>query len=987
MRFLIYLVPLAFTFSCTVVQAQENKNATIVLEEAFRNPPIESRLRAYWWWLNANVTKKAITRDLEEMKAAGFGGAVLCDVDRSYPRGHRQVPHGPDFMSTEWRELYKHTLKEAQRLGLEISLNITSGWALGGPMIKKEDAPKILVWSRDTVKGPNTINQKISTPKFSKFISKPHRAHEKPENVELDSLYRDILIIAYPKYQTSIIENWEVKTLHKPLHSSAPATKILYSEKVLDKKERAVKKEEIIDLTDNLTRDGFLEWDIPDGEWNILRLGYTIYSKGMKWASSEGWGGFPLDPFNANIFNQYWDEVVNPLIEDASELAGTTLKYLHTDSWELEPINWTSTFREEFLNRRGYDLLPYAPALTGCTVENQEISNRFLNDFRKTLGDLTIDNHYRIFKERAHQKGLLIHPESGGPHAVPIDAQRCLGFNDLPMSEFWAKANTHRVTQEHRFFVKQPASAAHTYGKKIVMAEGFTTVGPHWQETIWDNLKPTFDQAACEGMNLLVWHTFTCSPEEMGIPGQVGFAGTHLNPNTTWWKKSNAFLSYINRCQVMLQHGLFTADVAYYYGDHIPNFAQLKSSDPCDILPGYDYDVVNEEVILERMDVFDGKIILPDGMTYKLLVLPEYPGFSLKVLKKIKTLLLKGAIVVGPKPRYMNSLSNFIEADSEFRDLIMELWGKTYSNNHVTERRIGKGILFSGIEVRNVLKKLEIKEDFSYSTHHKNSRIDYIHRSNSSIDIYFISNQSESTEKILCDFRVSGKQPEFWDAISGEIWDATEWWIEDDRTYVPIELAPYGSIFTVFATSKTPPKKNEIYNNFIELDTLYHVGGDWEVSFDKKWGGPESIIFNQLISWTEHEDFGIKYYSGTATYRKNFTFMENKHHINTRYFIDLGDVKELAEVRLNGKSLGIVWSPPFKVEVTNDMLLGKNELEIDVVNFWSNRIIGDQFVPDSERYTQTNITSFSKETPLSISGLIGPVTLLKSTNRKQHKND
>ena len=235
------------------------------------------------------------------------------------------------------------------------------------------------------------------------------------------------------------------------------------------------------------------------------------------------------------------------------------------------------------------------------------MSNRFLNDFRRTMGDLAIDNHYRLFRDGAHRHGLLIHPESGGPHAVPIDAQQCLGFNDAPMSEFWAWSWRHRVGDANRFFVKQPASAAHTYGRKLVLAEGFTTIGPHWQETLWDNLKPSFDQALCEGLNLLVWHAFVCSPQEAGMPGIQYFAGTHLNPNSTWWSRSGPFFDYINRCQWMLQQGLFVADVAYYYGDHVPNFTQLKRTDPAKVLPGYDYDVVTEEVVLTRMTVQDGR--------------------------------------------------------------------------------------------------------------------------------------------------------------------------------------------------------------------------------------------------------------------------------------------------------------------------------------------------------------------------------------------
>ena len=402
-----------------------------------------------------------------------------------------------------------------------------------------------------------------------------------------------------------------------------------------------------------------------------------------------------LDPFDAVPFRKYWRQVVEPLIEDAGPLAGNALKYLHTDSWEVEAANWTPTFHEEFRRRRGYDLLPYLPVIAGRIVDSRPISNRFLNDFRKTMGDLAVDNHYRLFADWAHQHNLRIHPESGGPHAVPVDSLRCLGMDDAPMSEFWAWSWRHRVGDSNRFFVKQPASAAHTYGHPLVLAEGFTTIGPHWQETLWDNLKPSFDHAACEGLNRLVWHAFICSPPEMGLPGQEYFAGTHFNPNSTWWSRSGPFLNYINRCQYMLQRGMFVADACYYYGDHVPNFAQLKSSDPAHVLPGYDYDVVTEEVILQRMTVQDGKLVLPDGMSYRVLVLPDRKSISLPVLRKIGQLVDAGATVIGPKPESTNSLSDYPQCDEELTRLAAAIWGAC-DGQAVTEQDFGKGRVFWG---------------------------------------------------------------------------------------------------------------------------------------------------------------------------------------------------------------------------------------------------------------------------------------------------
>ena len=633
------------------------------LEEVWNNPPIEARLRAYWWWLNGNVTRESITHDLEQMKAKGFGGAVLVDANGGSQEGNAPVPHGPTFFTPAWRELYKHTLREADRLGLEISLNIQSGWNLGGPTVKAEDAVKKYVWTETAIAGGARIEQSLPFTAWTR-----------------EDFYRDTFVVAYRlaagKKPSTPLQNWKKKALQTSLEPfSAPDSSPLFAEISATPGEEDTRAGEVVDLTGQLGEDGVLRWDAPPGQWQILRFGYTIGDHAYVSTSSEGWRGFAIEVYDAGAFERYWDAVVEPLIADAGTLAGPTLKYLHTDSWEIELANWTPALRAEFQKRRGYDMVPWLPALAGRIVNSRDESDRFLADYRKTLGDLAIDHHYRLFRDKAHQHGLMIHPESGGPHPVPIDAQRCLGWDDVPMSEFWAWSWEHRIGDENRFFVKQPASAAHTYGHRLVLAEGFTDIGPNWQESIWSNLKPSFDKALCEGLNVLVWHAFVCSPDETGIPGQQYFAGTHLNPKVTWWGKSQAFFNYIDRCQAMLQQGLPFADVLYYYGDHVPNFAQLKKSDPAKILPGYDYDVITEEALLERTSVRDGRIFLPDGMSYRVLALPDRSVLSLPVLRKLKELVAAGATVIGPKSAEASGLQDYPKSDQILKGLADELYG------------------------------------------------------------------------------------------------------------------------------------------------------------------------------------------------------------------------------------------------------------------------------------------------------------------------
>jgi hypothetical protein len=937
----------------------------ITLESAWENPPQDARVRAYWWWLNGNVTKEAITRDLEQMKAKGFGGALICDADGSSQDGNARAPHGPTFFTPAWRELYKHTLREADRLGLEMSLNIQSGWNLGGPMVTAEDAPKKLVWTETKVSGGAPCTAKLEAPKGR------------------DNFYRDRFVLAYrvnPDRPAAHkpLQNQQQKALITPLTPfSAPDSTPLFQEFPATTNEQDTVVGDVLDLTAKFKPDGSLDWTAPPGEWQVLRFGYTLNDHCRVSTCSEGWDGYAIDPFDAGAFKRYWDAVVAPLIADAeavgraSARAGSSaasphpLKYLHTDSWEVEVANWTPTLLTEFKRRRGYELLPWLPVIAGKMVNSREESNRFLNDFRRTMGDLAIANHYQLFRDGAREHGLLIHPESGGPHAVPIDAQQCLGFNDAPMSEFWAWSWRHRIGDENRFFVKQPASAAHTYGRKLVLAEGFTTIGPHWQETLWDNLKPSFDHACTEGLNLLVWHAFVCSPASEGMPGQQYFAGTHLNPNVTWWEKSAPFFAYINRCQALLQQGLPVADVAFYYGDHVPNFARLRKSDPAKLGAGYDYDVVTEEVVLKRMSVKDGRLMLPDGVSYRALVLPERGAISLPVLEQLKQFVKAGATLVGPRPVVATTLQNYPLADAQVAKLTAELW----------EGKSGKGRVIAGPTGREALQTLGVKPDFETAANPV-LPLSYIHRRDGDAEIYLVANRTNLSGTAACAFRVAGKAPELWDAVTGERRFATAYEETDGRTMVPLDFTPCGSWFVV---CREPAAQHpaSARSNTSGVMPLQEISGAWTVRFDTNWGGPASVQFSPLVSWTERAEPEIRFYSGTAVYETRFERPQSAiGNPQSAILLDLGNVRELAEVRVNGKSCGVTWTPPFRVDITAAVQPGANQLEVEVVNFWPNRIIGDAALPATQR-TRTNIRKLTADTKLMVSGLLGPVQILR----------
>ncbi len=955
------------------------------LETGFRNPPAAARMRCYWWWLNGHTTPATITRDLEEMKAKGYGGALLVDADGSGQNGNRQVAPGPTFGSPAWRELYLHAIREADRLGLEITLNVQSGWNMGGPMVTAERSPKLLTWSRVSVEGPAAVSRDLPAP--------PVR----------EGFYRDIAVLAYPlRHGASLagqdnqrrpIRQLAIKIASQEAGFSMPASMPLLEDVPAEPGEEDAAVREVRDLSKSMAADGRLVWQAPAGAWEILRIGYT--SSGARVSTSSGaWQGLAIDYLDRGAFEWFWRENIQPLLEDARPYLGRSLRYLCTDSWELGGMNWTTDFRDQFRRLRGYDPLPYLPIVAGRILDTRETSNRFLNDLRRTVGDLVISRHYAVFAELAARFGLGIHPESGGPHGAPIDALETLGVSAIPQTEFWARSPTHRSTDADRFFVKEASSAAHIYGRPLVAAEGMTSIGPQWEESIWNDLKPTFDQAVTEGLNRLVWHTFTSSPSEAGLPGQEYFAGTHLNPNVTWWREAGAFIGYLNRVQFMMQQGQPVSDVLYYYGDQVPNFAQLKSSDPAKVLPGYDYDTVDEQVLVNRLSVRGGRLVLPGGTSYRLLVLPARESISLAALHAIRKLVNEGAAVVGPMPRRLTGLpAAGQDGDSEVRAIASELW----SSRKIQASPSG----------RSALAGLGVQPDFEFT----GGVLDYVHRRlGDGSQVYFVRNTQPDPVRSEVVLRVGGLAPELWHPDSGAIEPASVYQaLGSSRTLMPLWLEPNGSVFVVF---RKPAARHAVAVSPAETETRLNlesgelsaetagryrvqfsdgsratadvpaipqplaVAGPWRVEFTPGWGAPANVTFDRLESWTENANPGIRYYSGTAKYSARVELPAGDQ------WLDLGEVREIARVRWNGRDLGVLWKKPFRIALGSAAKAGWNDVEVEVTNLWPNRLIGDQRLPLSERRTSTNITKWTADSPLMPSGLLGPVTVRMSRTVK-----
>lgn len=1000
------------------------------LAGGFINPPAESRLRCYWWWLNGMATKASITRDLEEMKAKGYGGASIVDAGSSSYTVARKTAPGPVFMSPEWMQLYQHAVKEADRIGIELSVNVQSGWNPGAPSITPEMALKKLVYSETPVVGGRVVTIELPQP-------------------ETNLMYRDVRVQAIPLLpgdtlvKNKAITNWDKKSFNRSMgwQGIYPLFELRQG---FDNpaKVPVIQKDDIIDLTAYF--DGTrLKWKAPEGNWLVIRYGWTCTGARTS-TSSDGWGGLSLDHLNPDAFELFRKTVIQPLI-DSAQAVGNSVKFLQTDSWEMGTVNWTNRFSEEFKKFRGYAIDLYLPVMTGRVVASQEESNRFLHDLRKTVGDCVTEYHYRLFAALAHKHGMGIHPESGGPHSAPVDALQTMAVSDFPQGEFWARSNTHRVSDAARLAVKQSACVAHTNGKRFVAAEGPTSIGPQWERSPRD-LKANLDRIFCSGVNRIVWHTFTSSPEEFGKPGNEYFAGTHLNPNVTWWNQAEDFISYLNRSSFLLQQGVFVADVLYYYGDDVPNFVFLKEEYP-ELKFGYDWDKCSRDVVLNRLSVQDKKIVLPDGMKYSLMVVEPGQAIDVEVLRKIEALVKAGMTLIAARPEKSTGLKGYPGSDEEVAAIAGRLWGKI-DGTIITENAVGQGRVISGQDVNDVLLRMDVKPDLAFASPDNETALDYIHRRTDEADIYFVVNRyarkgindfkyryltdlPDRFEQVECRFRVSGKTPHIWNPQTGETRPASVYFEEDGQTVVPLHLEPEGSVFVVFtgeaqenhivgiekdgqpvfpgnqlaadkrslfAFEKSDGKwtmtarDNGTYTlrwadggtQTVKVNAeteILPVSGAWRVRFDPEWGGPESIEFNELKSWTTFPDDGIKYYSGSAVYEKSFS-VRKKSLKRKKVVLDLGNLHEMAVVKLNDHTFNLCWAPPYELDITDFVQAGDNHLEIEITNLWPNRLIGDGKLPPEERMTRTNINKFEAEnagTLIRESGLLGPVTL-KLTN-------
>jgi hypothetical protein len=1096
------------------------------LDAEFLNPPLTARPEVIWYWRHELHTKEGITADLEAMNRVGIGGVLI-----GFIGGHDEPKGDVTILSPKWREMFRHAVVEASRLGMRVNIWNSPGWSSsGGPWIPPELAMQKLTWSETRLNGPGKLPAPLPRPHASKLGNTWSVTKEKP--ALWNDYYRDIAVLAFPtpaaekwdgtppvvacddpKFDATKtrdgdpatfsslanpvpgqtnwirfdfgkpfparslavsfrewdgsakvveveqsddggtwravrrcavrgsqglpvnatldaaparhwrlgfvsdakgpakmdlaeiallsgvrIEDWTGKAmfdkfgLHKPPLTATPATA-----------DAAIPRDRILDLTDRLRPDGTLDWEAPAGDWTVVRYGRTL-TLALNGPATPPGTGLECDKLNAAALDHHWNSYLAPLFADEDFNRGVAC--VHIDSYEKHAQNWSPRLPEEFRKRRGYDIIRFLPAMTGRVIDSVETTERFLWDLRQTICDTMADAYFGRMAELCHKQGKLFSVEPY--HQVQFDNVTVGGRGDLIVTEFWNGG------WPGPYWFKLGASPAHIYGKRVVGAEAFTAGskdGGDWSTDPWA-LKALGDSAYCSGVNHFIFHVSTQQPWTNAYPGLTsGPWGQHIERGNTWFDLSGGWLRYLARCQHMLQQGQFVGDVLYSVGENTPNESHDGGKG---LPPGYDYDTISPEAILTRLTVKEGRLVLPDGVSYTVLVLPEGDDFMTAAMaRKLRDLVKAGGTILGPRPRRSPSLRDQPAEDETVRAVAAELWGDMNGKAR-TENRVGAGRVFCGKPLAEVLRAIGVRPDFAYTA--QGLSLKSIHRRTREAEFYFVSDATwpiraatAPAVSLEARFRVAGCVPELWDAVTGEIRPLPDYREENGETVVPLRFEPRQSWFVVFREKAAAVAERAAGKNFPATTNLCEIVGPWEVRFDPKWGGPAApVTFTNLQDWSKHADPGIRYYSGTAAYRTTF---QTARDAKDRLFLNLGTLKNVASVRLNGQELGVVWCAPWRVEITQAMRPGTNDLEITVANLWPNRLIGDEQLQDDCAWTMTGFGTaqlkawpdwllgkqprtsgrltfaswkhWNKDAPLFNSGLLGPVTIQAMRNGKR----
>lgn len=1060
------------------------------LYEGFTNPPKSARPRVWWHWMNGNITKDGIRKDLLWMHRTGIVGFHNFDAGLETPR---IVDERLVYMTPEWKDAFRYAINIADSLGLEMTIASSPGWSeTGGPWVKDEDAMKKLVWRQIEIEGGKPVRLRLPEgfdvtgpfQDFSQTSGGVSQAFLKKkfyrdiavlgvrlcdadinfrtlgpavtssgcvldgaslmERITGDSVgdYLDVTAdkdgncwIQYGFSEPQTVRAVVVSEFRKDAGQSSHTRELLYSDDGVhfkavplsyqataqrtyaippvtakyfrfNLKDNSGKKdcvfgisqfilsavtrvqlaadkagnglyrllwmedtpaspeaanlEDVVDLTPYF-KDGVLSWNAPEGNWRIFRFGYSLTGKTNHPASPEA-TGLEVDKLDPKAITDYFHNYLGTYVEaSGGRLGKGGIEYLLTDSYEAGAQTWTGNMFDEFRTRKGYDLLKWMPALTGMILNSTEETERFLFDWRRTIGEMIAEYHYDLQNEILRPYGMKRYTESHENYRANLsDGMDCKRYAEIPMSAFWMDYKNGNVfNSRFEADVRESASVAHIYGQNIAAAESFTSDG--YRDGAWvfspAVLKPTADAAMAAGLNRFVIHTSPHQPVDDKVPGLgLGKYGQWFDRHQTWAEQAWAWTDYLSRSCFLLQQGRFAADVAYYYGEDNNATGVMQKKYPA-VPYGYNYDYFSPSVIRDLAKAEDGMLTVPSGMSYRVLMLDSNVKYmSIDILRRIKEFADAGVVICGSRPK---RLAGKAGTEEEFEALVDDIWNS------------GRGNVSAGVDASKVFSDIGLKPDFSILSGDSKS-LRFVHRILPGGDIYWLANLSDETKDITASFRTSGRKPVVWDAENASA-EPVGYEFSDGRTDVRMKLDPHQALFVIF-TEDTDVHAVNLPETVDE--TILEIETPWSVSFQPERGAPESATFDRLVSLTESEEAGIRYFSGAATYSNTFRFDRKSGKGKAAVILDLGDVKDLAEVTVNGKNLGVFWNAPFKVDITDALRYGKNTVEIKVVNMWHNRLVGDVQLGVTEKVTYTQMEFFKPDEPLLPAGLIGPVRLI-----------
>ncbi|GAB3712906.1 hypothetical protein GCM10027592_51750 [Spirosoma flavus] len=1087
---------------------QSNAQLTSPQAQQFMNPPNSAKPRVWWHWMNGNITKDGIQKDLDWMNRVGIGGFQNFDANLFTPV---VVPKKLVFMTPEWKDAFRFTTEQASQKGLEMAIAGSPGWSVtGGPWVEPKDAMKKYVWTQTNVAGGKAFTGKLP---------QPSDVTGSFQNVKLESggltggfvgtvpaFYQDAVVIAYrlPASEKNLAElkpnvtssggnftladltdgdlgkttflpplavgedmyiqyafdtpqtfkalsivgaikgplaefrggnenrtlqvsddgttfrdiakvpgsiaaqntvsfpattakfwRMAIKTLPPPVNPFGGlmgqrggeaksegvnvAEFVLYNTDRIDQfedkagftpyredtktniasKADAIPTEDVVDLTTKMQPDGTLNWTAPAGNWVVMRFGYSLTGRQNHPASPEA-TGLEVDKLDKEAVRKYINTYLDMYKDATGGMMGSKgLQYMVLDSYEAGHMNWTKSFPEEFQKRRGYAIQPWLPVLAGRVIKSAEASEKFLWDFRKTIGELITESHYEVIGDELHKRGMKRYTESHeGGRIYLADGMDVKRYADVPMSAMWtpgslAGGNDEEVRSEGD--IRESASVANIYGQNLVAAESMTAAGNAFS-SYPEKLKRTADLEMASGLNRFVIHTSVHQPLDDKLPGfSLGPFGQWYTRQETWAEPGKAWIAYLGRSCYLLQQGRNVADVLYYYGQN-QNITWITREKLPALPTGYEFDFVNASALIDAISVKNGQLVAKSGNTYRLLVLDESArSMTLPVLKKLRDLVKAGAKVAGTKPEQSPSLS---DNPADFQAIVNEIW---------TSPNVVKGSIADALKAQNVAEDVIIKN--------ATSKILYRHRQTADQDFYWLDNRSDNPTTAEVSFRVTGKVPMLWNPQTGKT-ETVSYQIKEGRTIVPLQFESWDAYFIVFGGKATTIAFTKPAEKTAELMA---ISTPWTVRFQEGRSAPPQATFASLASWTGNSDPGIKYFSGTATYENSFNLSSVDKL--AYYVLDLGDVKNMAEVIVNGQNMGIIWKKPFRIDVTSALKTGANNVSIKVTNTWVNRLVGDQ-QPDAKKITFVTMPFYKADSPLQPSGLLGPVRVLSTTSAK-----